>query len=241
MDWMLQFFVWLFSACETIAKLVMGGSRDQQQVQHLKDEMQSFISDKDYGKEALTIDVDVASQLTTWQQLYLAEFGLTCDFSSLVIPKWRKGFDRLIVVAQDLTIEKVFQQCQKHFPCWKYTDRDFDIAVPKNDRTSQAGSYAIWVRDTVEADPERKNCSARYLERKHILGITLLERLLLELKYFLETGKHLDIQNWTLCSGSRRDDGYVPDVYWRDSQLEVTWCSPGFACDFLRSREVVTA
>jgi len=240
MDWMIQFFGWLFSACDTIAKLIVGGSRTQRQVQHLKDEMQSFISDKDYGETAIA--TDVASQLSAWQQFYLAEFGLTCDFSSLVIPKQRKGFGWLIVVAQGLTIEQVFQQCKKHFPCWKCTDRTLNEDIPTNDRDPKNGTYAIWVRDCIEANQEHKNRSARYLEQKHIPGITLLERLLLELKYFLETGEHLDIQNVTLCSGSRLAGGFVPFVYWYDDKLEVYWCS--LVCVFvvsLRAREVVAA
>ncbi len=91
----------------------------------------------------------------------------------------------------------------------------------------------------MEAEPQRKNRSANWLRQKNIPGITLLERLLLELKYFLETGKHLDIQNATLCSGSRLDDGNVPYVGWDDSQLKVSWCYPDDAHDALRAREVV--
>jgi hypothetical protein len=41
------------------------------------------------------------------------------------------------------------------------------------------------------------------LAARNIRGHYLLERLLYELKYFAETGKHLDIDNLTLCSGSR--------------------------------------
>jgi len=238
MNWMIQFFGWLFSACDTIVKLVISGSRNQQQVQHLKDEMQLFISNKDYGKTAVA--TDVASQLAAWQQFYLAEFEMTCDFSSLAIPKQRKGFGWLIVVAQGLTIEQVFQQCRKHFPCGKYTDRDLDAAVPTNDRNPKDGPYAVWGRDTVEADSQYKNRSANFLKEQEVSGITLLERLLLELKYFLETGgNHLDLRNVTLCSGSRYVDGFVPRVCWRSDWLDVGWYSPGSAFDCLRAREVV--
>jgi hypothetical protein len=238
MDWMIQFFEWLFSACNTVVKLVTSGSRNQQQVQYLKDEMQSFINDKDYGKTAVA--ADTGGSLASWQEFYRNQFDLVCDFSLLPIPKQRKGFNRLIVVAQGLTIEDIFKKCQKHFPCGKYTTRDLDVAVPTNDRCPKDGPYAIWVRDRVEADREHKGRSARYLEQKHIPGITLLERLLLELKYFLETGQQLDIQNWTLCSGSRRGNDDVPYVRWGGSQLRVGWCHPDSGDgDGLRSREVV--
>jgi len=117
-----------------------------------------------------------------------------------------------------------------------------DEAVSINDRSPSSGSYAIWLRDRVEADEEHKNKSANYLKSANISGITLLERLLFEFKYFRETGKHLDVQNWTLCSGSRYTGGGVPRVDWGPGSrgLWVYWYDPGFAFDFLRSREVVS-
>jgi len=220
---------WLLIGFADIVKLIRDGKRTTEQLEPLKTAVQAVINGKEFQvvfpevSSSPALD-DAAAQLVAWQKLYQDQFGLTCDFSSLVIPKRRKGFGRLIVVAQGITNEQVFQQCKKHFPCWKYTDRDLDVAVPTNDRTPKNGAYAIWVRDTVEADVVHKNRSANYLKKQRISGITLLERLLLELKYFLETGKHLDIQNWTLCSGSRRDGGGVPRVRWRGGGLRVAWC-----------------
>ena len=68
-------------------------------------------------------------------------------------------------------------------------------------------------------------------------GITLEERLLLEIEYFKKTGKHLDVENWTLCSGSRYQDGYVPSAYWDGDEFGVDWYgSDGrFACGRARS------
>ena len=67
-----------------------------------------------------------------------------------------------------------------------------------SERTAKNGPYAIRVRDRVEADEELKNRSARDLQQQGILGITIEEREIFELKYFTETGQHLDIVNWTL-------------------------------------------
>lgn len=135
----------------------------------------------------------VSSILADWQAFYQAEFGIALDTAYIHIPERRKGFDRLIVVAAGLKIQQVYDRCKKLFPCWKYTNRDLDEAVPTNDRMPVNGSYAIWIRDRVEADEELKNLSANDLKRKNIPGTTLLERLLFELKYFRETGKHLDV------------------------------------------------
>lgn len=183
---------------------------------------------------------DVSVLLADWQNFYREEFGIEVDFSNLQIPEKRAGFDRLIVVAQGITAQRVYDKCSELFGTWKYTDRNLDEAVPTNDRTAEAGAYAIWVRDRVEADQELKNMSANTLKKKGTSGITLTERLLYELKYYKETGKHLDIENLTLCSGSRRGGGSVPRVYWHSdySWLRVRWADPDCAYDYLCSREV---
>ena len=119
-----------------------------------------------------------------------------------------------------------------------------DAVVQTNDRTAEEKSYAIWVRERVEADEELANLSADDLVAKKakmkFADITPLERMLYELKFFMETGKHLDIQNVTLCSGSRDSDGSVPCACWRDSGFRVDWDYRGDRLSSLRSREVVT-
>ena len=179
--------------------------------------------------------------LADWQVFYRDEFGIALDTASIRVPEHRKGFDRLIVVAQSL-IQQAYDKCAEHFTCWKYTSANLNEAVPINDRDPANGPYAVWVRDRVEADEEHKNYSANDLKQRGVSGITLLERLLLELKYFRETGKHLDIRNITLCSGSRRSDGNVPHVYWDPDgrKLRVRWFNPGCAIGLLRAREVVS-
>lgn len=180
-------------------------------------------------------------KLVEWQSFYRVHFGLELSFASLQIPERREGFDRLIVVAQGVTIQQVFDKCAEKFGAWKYTDQNLDEAVPTNDRDASHGSYAIWVRDVVEADEQWKNKSANALSHIGVKGETLLERLLHELKYYLETGEHLDIVNVTLCYGSRHSVGRVPRVDWHDSgRLGVRWYDPGDEGDDLRCREVVS-
>jgi len=116
---------------------------------------------------------------------------------------------------------------------------DLDKDVSANDRDpNKTGSYAVAFRRTVEADDDNKSKSANDLVEAGHKGITLLERLLLELGYFLAIGQHLDVQNITLCTGSR-DSGVVPSVGWGGG-LRVSWCNPGDAYGFLRSRSVVS-
>ena len=176
-------------------------------------------------------------QLREWVELY-GKHGIVLDISSIMIPAHQPGFDRLIVVAKGLTPNQVYGILVKQFDCWRYTD-NLDKAIAKNDRSPAKGGYTIWVRDRVEADEELKNLSADQLKEQKILGITLLERLLYELKYWDETGEHLDVQNWTLCSGSRYAGVGVPSVYCFDSSLRVLWYYSRSHVDNLRSRAVV--
>jgi len=181
----------------------------------------------------------VLTEITDWQQFYHDLFGLEIDLLGLSVPAKKKGFDRLVIVAQGMTLQRLYDNCVKLCPCWKWTDDDLDKIV-QSERTAKDGTYAVWFRDVVEADEELKNLSANDLKEKGIPGITLEERLLMELKYFKETGNHLDIKSWTLCSGSRCSDGRVPGVSWYSGRLGVDWCRPGGAGGSLRSRRAVS-
>ena len=181
----------------------------------------------------------VLTEITDWQQFYHDLFGLEIDLLGLSVPAKKKGFDRLVIVAQGMTLQRLYDNCVKLCPCWKWTDDDLDKIV-QSERTAKDGTYAVWFRDVVEADEELKNLSANDLKEKGIPGITLEERLLMELKYFKETGNHLDIKSWTLCSGSRCSDGGVPYVCWDSVLLGVDWYHPDGAGGFLRSRRAVS-
>ena len=181
----------------------------------------------------------VLTEITDWQQFYHDLFGLEIDLLGLSVPAKKKGFDRLVIVAQGMTLQRLYDNCVKLCPCWKWTDQNLDEIV-QSERTAKDGTYAVWFRDVVEADEELKNLSANDLKEKGIPGITLEERLLMELKYFKETGNHLDIKSWTLCSGSRYSSGEVPCVSWSSGRLGVDWCRPGHAGGHLRSRRAVS-
>lgn len=176
--------------------------------------------------------------LDDWRVFYRDEFGI--KLGDVRVPEIRPGFDRLLVIAWGLTIQRVYDKCVEHFPCWKWTAGNLDEAVPVNDRMPDNGPYAVWTRDRVEADEEHRNKSAEIIWQAKISGITLLERLSFEYKYFRETGKHLDIKNITLCSGSHLAVGGVPVVGFRDCEVSVDWCVPGYADDRLCTRGVVS-
>ena len=177
-----------------------------------------------------------------WTLFYRDFFGLDVDLSGVRIPGHRNGFNRMIVVANELFTASngkpymfIIEAMKKHFPVCIYAD-DLDKVIVKNDRQPDKMSYAVCFRDRVEADEELKNLSADDLAKRNIQGITCLERLLYELKYFAETGKNLDIDNWTLCSGSRVSDGDVPSVSRRGVGVFVCCDHSSGAVDHLRSR-----
>lgn len=191
-------------------------------------------------REALvTADRAVSGIITEWEKFYLKYFGMEVDLSGVRIPDDPGGFERLLVVAGGLTLNRAFEACKSKFLAWKYAD-DLDRDVTQNKRTAQNGNYAIRVRDRVEADEELAGRSADWVKDQGLVTETLLERLVHELKFFDETGKHLDVNNVTLCSGSRHSDGGVPGVNWDVGRLVVNWYKPQGAYPHLRARAAVS-
>lgn len=163
-----------------------------------------------------------------WQKFYKDQFNWDVDFGRVIIPpKPSVGTWRLLIIAQGMTSNKVYAQCEKLFGCWRY-EKNLDTAVSINLRTAQ-NHYAVWVLDGIEPDAEFLGKSTRDTDPDMKIGVTLLERLIQELKYFIETGKHLDISGVTFCSGSRYADGDVPCMDWNpyDGRMRVGWYDAG--------------
>jgi len=143
-------------------------------------------------------------------------------------------FTRKLVMKKEYTLDYLWEEANKLFPCWKSDYIDFSKI--KSDRS---GDYVLYCRDRLEADEELKHMSADDIKEKEIETMTLSERILLEIEYFKETGNHLDIHSWTLCAGSRDSDSYVPGCGRDGSKFRVHCYSPDGANDNLRGRQVV--
>lgn len=131
-----------------------------------------------------------------------------------------------------LKTSEIIAEMRKDFNVYVYDEANVDKEFPAPSKPTTR-----YFKKNIEADPELANKSANELKQEE--QITLRERLLLELQYFKETGGHLDIDNITLCAGSRDSGGYVPNVYWHADHRElcVRWCHPAgrlgqppFAC-----------
>jgi hypothetical protein len=183
-----------------------------------------------------------ADAVLGWEQFYLKHFQRTYDFSQLLIPDCPGENWRLLIIV-DLLLEQLYAKMKELFPSWRWTDKNLDELVNWNERNAKKGAYAIWVKDVIEADEEYKNHSANKIKEIWIATETLGERMIHELKFFDETGKHLDIENVTLCSGSRYSDGNVPLVSFHpsDGGVSVYWDVSGNALPGLRSRQVVSS
>lgn len=221
----------LFKLWASVCKLVLDGKRSAEKVclalQTIIDENAPAAAvpdipwaevykvlgmENEYAEIAKTLVV--SSQLNLWVMPVIK--GVTCD----------KAVQALRKLGVDL---------------YSYVN-NLDKDVKTNDRDpNRNGSYIISFRCSIEADEENKYFSANQLKECNHKGITLLERLLLELGYFLATGKHLDEKSWTLCAGSRCSDGGVPRVYWCSDGREVyvDWCSPDYSDAYLCSRSAV--
>lgn len=182
--------------------------------------------------------MDTASQLARWRKLYRREFGI--ELGEVIIPKRWLDFDWLIVIAAGLTIGQVLAALKSRFSVYSYYD-DLDAEVVENER-GNATTRAIWCRNRTEADEENANKSARDTKAAGLATQTLLEHLLHVLMVFDEDGTHLDVDNISLCAGSRGSGGNVPRVYWNaaDRKLYVGWCCPGRSDGYLRARAVVS-
>lgn len=178
--------------------------------------------------------------IAAWEAFYFKYFEIDVDLSGIRIPDDPGGFERVLIVVQGLTFNQAFDVCAAKFLVYNRIE-DFECRVSANERNPIVCHYTILVRDRVEADKELMNRSAEWIKEKKFTTETLLERFIHELKFFDETGRHLDIENQTLCSGSRfLLGGYVPSALWINGMFKVCWRNLWSDNPRLRAREVVS-
>lgn len=188
-----------------------------------------------------TAPVDICDRVLWWSAHFRKLYRINPDFSSLYIPEHPTGFDRLVIVPKGLTHRKWVEAASAIHAVELY-NQDMDSCVVHDDRTPKDRSYGIWIRDRQEADEELKNLSADALKEQEVSGITLLEREVAGTGYLFDEQCHMDVENVTLCSGSRCSGGDVPSVHWNvfNRRLYVGWADGGYANDDLRTRAVVS-
>ena len=181
-----------------------------------------------------------------WKLAY-QELGMKSEFTTFLAEKMTNYMvdtddTWAVPVLPGVTPMKVVKALREHGVNAELFSNNLDKeAIGRNQRDPEDGSYVVRFRKTIEADLENAHQSALDRERKNIKDITLLERLLLELGYFLSTGHHLDIESTTLCAGTRISNGDVPHVFWWSPtrKLSVDVSFPNVRCSSPRSRTVV--
>lgn len=184
--------------------------------------------------EVADINWEIVYGLLDMQPEYksaLSNFKITKSITMWTIP-----------IVKGLTCKKIIACLKKSGVNIKKYINNPDADINKNDRDpNRDDSYAIDLGRNVEADEENRNLSVDDLKERGVKGITLLERLFLELGYFTSTGKHLDVESVTLCAGSLHKSGDTPRVCYRSGSLRifVCWCGSRDQCDHLRPRSTI--
>ncbi len=132
-----------------------------------------------------------------WVDFYREVFGLdTCGVS--MPTKRDDSFDMLVVVPKWMDIERLLRALPKFLDF--IPDASVNLADTFDQRSPQKNdTYAVW------------------LLRSSGCGITLLERLLVEMFYCWQTGQEdAGIRGYTACTGSSIADGKKPCLFWAD-------------------------
>lgn len=195
--------------------------------------------------------LDYSFILNEWEKYFYKIHQLKADFSGVTIPKADDDiFPWFTCIPENFSTERACSGRKQLYFKWKWTDKALDDVLDLSfGRDSRKDPYIVRFRANWEADELLKNLSADTIAEKQINASTLKERLLLGDFLYWKHKKHLDVENITLCSGSRYSDSFmrysdsfVPCVYWSSpaSRLDVRGCSSGCARSHLRAREVAS-
>lgn len=152
-------------------------------------------------------------EVDTWIQFYQDVFNLHLDLAQVEIPCIEPVFSWRMIIAHTLTYELLHEVLTNTLTtCSKCEMQDFHnhIRVMQDDRSPRQRTYSFLIRNTIEADSVHRNKPVLSFQEQKLRGITLLERLVLELFFWYQNQKHLDLSGFTVCSGSRWDNNSVP-------------------------------
>ena len=200
---------------------------------------------EDYDLDAEIIqqqDEDTEKQFQSWLRFYRKVFNLEFeDATEIVIPPRLPGFSWLIVVPRYVDLRGVLEACKERFEVEVKFYSDIASAVVANTRSNKNRGYAVWIRHRQITDDRLLGLSVQELEDIGANTMTLLERLLAELKFYTETGRHLDQTKLTLCAGTRLEGDYFPTVAWmrRPGYMKIGNIGYTGAKHFIAAREVV--
>jgi len=154
---------------------------------------------------------DYSKLLAEYEKYYWKIHFLKVDFSGISIPVADNvQFSWFVCRPEKFFAERAFSGGKKLYPKWKWTDKPLDGVLDLSfGRDGKQEPYIVRFHPNWEADENLANFSAIQIAEKRINTACLTERLILGDFLYWKFKKHLDINNWTLCSGSRVLDGRV--------------------------------
>ncbi len=165
---------------------------------------------------------DNLTVLSEWTEIYRTYFNIATDFTKLTLPKHPQDANRLVVVAKELTTQRVIGVCSELFPVEYHPLGEFgdnlDHVLVNSGRP--VGDYGFWMVDSTEAELPPNDIG--FTPGK---CMTILERMLAGLKYWHETGgDHLDQERVTCCFGTTHTEQQErPVVCTREGKVRIFW------------------
>lgn len=215
---------WLLDILEMLIRQIKEGSKTKAQLDAFLENRNPFLS-------------DIRSE---WVEFYWNYFRLSVDFKDVIIPDNPGDFDRVIFIPKGLTIAMAISAMRSHFKVDTGGLHDIDQQIKGRNVREANLDYAVRFHDRQDADQELELHSYNQVKASGINCITLLERLVYELKYWAESGQYLDMYpgngRWhtaTLCAGSRLLFGRVVTVFSpynhgleRNEGIDIRWWEP---------------
>ncbi len=184
------------------------------------------------GRNPFLTRGDVAfkmDMLAGWEKFFLEFFKVKVDLSGMAIPVIQGDGYSLIVNAVH-GYNSAIENIRRHFNVWVNPGLgDLDENMMPDIRQAKDTPYAILFKPDNYSIPESifhdAKCASK-IDFNQQNGITLIERLIFEVKYWSETGRHpedagLDQVKWSKCSGSRLKNGGIPHIIWRGNSLDI--------------------
>jgi hypothetical protein len=158
------------------------------------------------------------TELQSTQQQYVLQEVYNTYFSELgiIVPYFvptREYFT--LYIPKELNCNRIYEM----WPFCKHSRNGG--AIDQNlqhgsDYDSKLVSYLTSFGQTIEPNDVYIGRIAAYSDPDGKLGIKLIEAILLQLVYDAHTGKHLNQDGITICSGSKYKDGLIPSMYYSD-------------------------
>lgn len=206
---------------------------------------QAAVALGDNGGISPYVGLNTEAFIADWREFYRQVHSMKVNPPKR-LPPVTPGYNWGVWVLKGITPQRAFEMGATMYPSWKWCgDQSLDevIDFTKEARDARQRQHFVWCEDSVEPSSKLANLSAIQIAERQINTLTLTEPLLLHQWFYWKSGgKHLDVQNVTLCSGSRYSDGSVPSVDFHPlaGEVSVDGYGPGDADGDLRSRQAVS-